>query len=110
MELKIAGKYRLLKKIGSGSFGEIYQALNIKSNERVAVKMELLTSKNPSIQYEYSLYKVLDGTPGIPKVHYFGTEGDYYVMVIDMLGPSLEALHIFCGRHFSERTVAAIAI
>ena len=31
-------------------------------------------------------------------------------MVLDMLGPSLEALHIFCARNFSERTVASIAI
>ncbi len=44
MEIKIAGKYRLIKKIGSGSYGEIYQALNIKSNEKVAVKMELVST------------------------------------------------------------------
>jgi hypothetical protein len=49
MEIKIAGKYRLTKKIGSGAYGDIYQALNIKSNEKVAVKMEIVTSKTPSV-------------------------------------------------------------
>jgi len=110
MEIKIGGKYRLIKKIGSGSCGGIYSALNVKSNERVAVKMELIQSKNPIIQYEYNLYKYLSGIPGVPKAYYFGTEGDYYVMVLEMLGPSLEALHIYCGRKFSEMTVAMIAV
>jgi casein kinase 1 len=49
MEIKIAGKYRLTKKIGSGAYGDIYQALNIKSNEKVAVKMEIVASKTPSV-------------------------------------------------------------
>ena len=110
MEIKIAGKYRLIKKIGKGSYGEIYQALNIKSNENVAVKMEPVSTKTPSVQYEYSLYKLMEGSSGIAKVHYFGTEGDYYLIVMDMLGPSLEALHVFCERSFSESTVAKIGL
>lgn len=52
----------------------------------------------------------MDGMVGIPKVHYFGTEGDYYLIVMDMLGPSLEALHVYCERHFSERTIAIIGL
>jgi len=30
MEGKLAGKYRILKKIGSGAFGQIYQGILIK--------------------------------------------------------------------------------
>lgn len=52
----------------------------------------------------------MEGSPGIAKVHYFGTEGDYYLMVTDMLGPSLEALHVYCERSFSERTIALIGM
>ena len=110
MEIKIAGKYRLIKKIGSGAYADIYQALNINSNEKVVVKMELVSAKTPSVQYEYSLYRLMEGTFGIPKVHYFGTEGDYYLIVMDMLGPSLEALHVFCERSFTERTIAKIGL
>ena len=38
-ELKIAKTFRLTKKLGSGAFGEIYHAINIKNNMEVALKL-----------------------------------------------------------------------
>lgn len=42
-------------------------------------------------------------------MHWFGVEGDYNVMVMDILGPSLEDLFTFCGRKFSLKTTLLIA-
>ncbi|KAG6642221.1 hypothetical protein CIPAW_09G127700 [Carya illinoinensis] len=40
MEHVIAGKFKLGRKIGSGSFGELYLAINVQTGEEVAVKLE----------------------------------------------------------------------
>jgi hypothetical protein len=42
---------------------------------------------------------------GIPAVHWFGAEPDYNVMVMDLLGPSLEDRLNSCGRKLSLKTV-----
>mgnify|MGYP003709347109 CR=1 FL=1 len=46
---------------------------------------------------------------GIPSVRWFGVEGDYNVMVIDLLGKSLEDLFNDCGRRFNLKTVLILA-
>lgn len=40
MNMVICNNYKLVKKLGSGAFGEIFQAINIKTNEQYAVKLE----------------------------------------------------------------------
>lgn len=39
MEPRVGNKFRLGRKIGSGSFGEIYLGTNIQTNEEVAIKL-----------------------------------------------------------------------
>jgi len=109
MELRVGGKFRLGRKIGSGSFGDIYIGTNVQTGEEVAIKLESIKSKHPQLLYESKLYKILAGGVGIPNVHWYGVEGDYNVMVIDLLGPSLEDLFSFCSRKFSLKTVLMLA-
>ena len=109
MELRVGNKYRLRHKIGSGSFGDIYLGSDIQSGEEVAIKLESIKSRHPQLLYESKLYKILAGGVGIPNLHWFGIEGDYNVMVMDLLGPSLEDLFSFCGRKFSLKTVVMLA-
>ncbi len=58
---------------------------------------------------EKETYEALSGGVGIPRVRWFGQECDYYALVHDLLGPSLEDLFNYCGRKFSLKTVLLIA-
>ncbi|QCE13529.1 casein kinase 1-like protein 1 [Vigna unguiculata] len=109
MEPRVGNKFRLGRKIGSGSFGEIYLGTNIQNNEEVAVKLENVKTKHPQLLYESKLYRVLQGGTGIPDIRWFGVEGDYNVLVMDLLGPSLEDLFNFCSRKLSLKTVLMLA-
>ncbi|XP_076932021.1 casein kinase 1-like protein 1 isoform X1 [Bidens hawaiensis] len=109
MEPRVGNKFRLGRKIGSGSFGEIYLGTNVQTNEEVAIKLENVKTKHPQLLYESKLYRILQGGTGIPNVRWFGVEGDYNVLVMDLLGPSLEDLFNFCSRKLSLKTVLMLA-
>lgn len=109
MEPRVANKFRLGHRVGSGSFGEIYLGTNVQTNEEVAIKLENIKSKHPQLLYESKLYRILQGGTGIPNVRWFGVEGDYNVLVMDLLGPSLEDLFNFCNRKLSLKSVLMLA-
>ncbi|XP_061367478.1 casein kinase 1-like protein 6 isoform X2 [Gastrolobium bilobum] len=109
MDHVIGGKFKLGRKIGSGSFGELYLAVNVQTGEEVAVKLEPVKTRHPQLHYESKLYMLLQGGTGIPHLKWFGVEGDYNVMVIDLLGPSLEDLFNYCNRKFTLKSVLMLA-
>ena len=101
-EYKVSN-FKLVRRLGSGAFGEIFQGVNPKTNQEVAIKFESVTTKHPQLFFEAKLYQYLlrdASTPerGIPRVYYCATEGDYNIMVMDLLGPSLEDLFNVCNR------------
>ena len=108
-ELRVGGKYRIGRKIGSGSFGEIYLGVNVHTNEEVAIKLEEVKTRHPQLLYESKLYRILQGGVGIPNIHWYGVESEYNAMVLDLLGPSLEDLLNFCSRHLSVKTTVMLA-
>ncbi|CAI4514592.1 CPA_1a_G0024840.mRNA.1.CDS.1 [Saccharomyces cerevisiae] len=102
--------YKIGKKIGEGSFGVLFEGTNMINGVPVAIKFEPRKTEAPQLRDEYKTYKILNGTPNIPYAYYFGQEGLHNILVIDLLGPSLEDLFDWCGRKFSVKTVVQVAV
>ena len=96
------------RKLGSGAFGDIYLGFNTKLNEEVAIKLEPTHSKHPQLFYESKLYMALQGGVGIPKLHWCGSQGNYNILIMDLLGRSLEDLFNYCKRKFTLLTTVMV--
>ncbi|KAM6500374.1 kinase-like protein [Amanita muscaria] len=101
--------YRVGRKIGEGSFGVIFEGTNLLNSQTVAIKFEPRKAEAPQLRDECRSYRILAGCPGIPQIYHFGQEGLHNILVIDLLGPSLEDLFDMCGRKFSIKTVCMAA-
>lgn len=106
----LSDNYIILKKIGSGSFGEVFLSQH-KEGGFVAAKVE---EKNriPRILNEYKIYKYLDNNGfkvGLPKIYDFYQTPDYNIMFMQLLGPSLEDLFNKFGRKFKLCTIFCLA-
>ena len=84
----IFGKYRLLKKIGEGSFGKVYLGINEKTMEPVAIKLEP-RSLSPNYLKSEALYLFMLKGVGIPKLKAFGTNKSFNILIETLLGDSL---------------------
>lgn len=105
--------YQVGSKIGSGSFGRIFSATNVATGEQVAIKVEKTNAEIPQLAHEESLYKRLfekqTSPEGIPRIYRYSTQSEYSLLVMELLGTSLEELFNTCGRKFSLKTVLMLA-
>ncbi|KAH8740383.1 casein kinase I [Cryptosporidium ryanae] len=103
--------WKIEKLIGGGSFGDIYLAVNIETNEEVAIKAESTMSRHPQLLYETKVLKILQGGVGIANVYHceLDREVNHQIMAMELLGPSLEDLFNLCHRKFTLKTILMIA-
>jgi serine/threonine protein kinase len=109
MAVQVGGRYCTYKRIGGGSFGEVYVGEHISSGEEVAIKMESGNSRPAQLFNESKMLRCLAGGVGIPIFKWFGVEADCRILVTEFLGKSLETLFAECHRKFSLKTVLMIA-
>jgi len=80
----IANKYLLGSKLGTGSFGTVHRAKNVRTGEEVAIKMEPKTTG--LLANEARIYRYLTPMNRIPQMRWFGTAENISFLVLDLLG------------------------
>uniref|UniRef100_M8BH55 non-specific serine/threonine protein kinase n=1 Tax=Aegilops tauschii TaxID=37682 RepID=M8BH55_AEGTA len=73
------------RKLGKGSSGKVYVGRRLGCTEICASEKQ---------------GRALNGCYGIPSIHYKGCQGDYYILVMDLLGPSLWDVWHSAGQDF----------
>ena len=81
-------KYKLIKILGIGSFGCVFQGKNIIDQTDIAINVEKKNSKSHLLEVESNFLHILRGY-GIPDIKSYGISGKYYVLVEELLGPNL---------------------
>lgn len=99
----IAGRYRILKLIGQGGYGDIYSVEEITDEEfnnpssiqdntpkpRYAMKIESLTAEKKGLDLEIEILSELQDSPFFPHVHERGMTQTHRFLVMELLGPSV---------------------
>ena len=102
-------KYKPSKKLGEGSFGKIYLAYNVITKEKYALKLENRNNHQSLLEQEAYILCYLKGE-GIPYIKSYGYSGEYNVLVMELLGKSLEQLFEEKGSKLSLKTVCMLGI
>ena len=100
-------QFRLVQKIGQGSFGKVYFAYDLQdpNQKPVAIKTESLNQTFSQLIKEIQNYKILAGH-GFPRLLKQGisVENELIYLATELLGPSLEDLFNLCNKKFSLKT------
>ncbi|KAG2145866.1 kinase-like domain-containing protein [Suillus clintonianus] len=108
------GNYWLQDRLGSGYSGSIFKAHHVHDGTLVALKVQDVNHECPTNRYEQSIYPLLQGGEGMPRLWANGIEGKWHYLVISLLGKSLESIYrqnLQAGHQTMDlRSVCSIAI
>ena len=102
-------KYKILKKIGKGSFGLVYLGKVINSNNYVAMKFEPKNQTDLILERESYLLYYLRGY-GIPEVITYGHNSKYNILIQTLLGNSINSIFLNKCKKFTMKDCCMLGI
>ena len=104
-------KYKVDEQIGKGSFGTVFSGKIISTGEPIAIKTEIHSNKHQIDLLESEASKLIALQPfsGIPKIIYYDKVKGYNVLVMELLGESLNTLFHRCNNKFELDTATLLA-
>jgi len=109
----VIDKYMITAKIGKGSFGDVYKATRITDEIDIAMKIEKRKGSMSRLIPEYKIYKKLyerGCKKGIPRIYEILQSDDYNMLILELLGESLEDLFVKYSQCFSVSTVVYLGV
>ena len=102
--------WRVVRHIGHGGYGEIYQVVGRHSPGPCAMKIEMRNAKKRGMSEEIRFIKNLQGTPCFPRFVESGETPEFKYFVMELLGPSVSALRrAVPGQRFTPLTATVVA-
>lgn len=109
VQIRISGRYKIDSLIAETKQSQIFEATNIHTKEKVAIKLEEKDTKKPLLTSEAKKLRELQGGIFIPTYLTSGGEGDFNFLVVELLGKSLEDYVKICKGSFSLKTSLMVA-
>jgi hypothetical protein len=79
------------------------------TDQRNHSKLSSSSSPTNTTYIRNSEKQVTPYTACFPRIYYYGNEGDYNVLVMELLGPNLENLYTMCGSKLSLKSTILIS-
>ncbi|XP_020706671.2 tau-tubulin kinase homolog Asator isoform X2 [Athalia rosae] len=85
-------RWKVLRKIGGGGFGEIYEGLDLMTKEQVALKVESARQPKQVLKMEVAVLKKLQGKPHVCRFIGCGRNDRFNYVVMQLQGRNLAEL------------------
>ncbi|CAD5110666.1 DgyrCDS43 [Dimorphilus gyrociliatus] len=106
----VKDRWRILKKVGGGGFGEIYEAIDLNTKEKVALKLESALQQKQVLKMEVAVLKKLQGKNHICKFIGCGRNERFNYVVMTLQGKNLAELRRSMAKgHFTMSTTVRLA-
>lgn len=110
---KIGDNYKIIRSIGKGAFGTVYLT-HANDGNYYASKVELRQDSSRLLD-EYKIYRLLNkrgfkSGQGLPYIYSLIQTPKFNMMVMELLGSSLENLFVKSDRKFNIETVLLLGI
>ncbi|KRX23366.1 Tau-tubulin kinase 1 [Trichinella nelsoni] len=89
---RVFQQFEIIKKLGYGGFGAVYEAYDCKNESQVAIKIEVKRRKFSTVQKEAEILKKMKGNSHVLQYLGSGVENNYNYLLMEVAGESVRKL------------------